>query len=83
MYLTRDLEEAGRYAERSTGEPDARYGLLASSGTQTFCPSTAWTPLPATKRVKLARWYNEPAGIRSRAVALQEVVTEFGCQGSS
>jgi DUF2075 family protein len=83
MYLTRDLNAARSYAwERYADEPDARYGLLASARTQTYLPKygvdTSW---PATKRVKLARWYNEPRGHPQSCCELKDVVTEFGCQG--
>lgn len=84
MYLTRDLDDAKRYAREryAEDEVDARYGLLASARTQTYLPKygvdTSW---PATKRVKLARWYNEPVGHPQSCCALTDVVTEFGCQG--
>lgn len=83
LYLTRDLDEAKDYVRaRYAGEINARYGLLASARTQTFLPKygvdSSW---PATKRVKLARWYNEPAGHPQSCCALEDVVTEFGCQG--
>lgn len=83
MYLTRDLDAAKEYAwERYAGQPEARYGLLASSRTQTYLPrfgvDTTW---PATKRVKLARWYNEPLSHPQSCCQLVDVVTEFGCQG--
>lgn len=83
LYLTRDLDEAKAYVRsRYAGAEEKRYGLLASSRTQSFLPKygvdTSW---PATKRVKLARWYNEPAGHPQSCCALEDVVTEFGCQG--
>lgn len=83
IYLTRDLAEAKAYVRsRYEDDVDARYGLLASARTQTFLPKygvdSSW---PATKRVKLARWYNEPAGHPQSCCALEDVVTEFGCQG--
>jgi hypothetical protein len=83
LYLTRDLDDAKTYArERYEAEPDARFGLLASSRTQSFLPrfgvDSSW---PATKRVKLARWYNEGRGHPQSCCALEDVVTEFGCQG--
>ncbi len=64
LYVTRDLERAKAYArERYAGEPGARYGLLASSRAQTLLPRFGVdNSFPATKKVKLARWYNEPAG---------------------
>ena len=83
MYLTRDLESAKQYArDRYDGDTDARYGMLASSRTQSFLPKfnvdTSW---PATKRVKFSKWYNASAGEAGSCCELSDVVTEFGCQG--
>ena len=83
MYLTRDLEAAKSYVHERYGEaPEARYGLLASARSQGFLPrfgvDSSWV---ATRKVKLARWYNEPAGDPASCCALTDVVTEFGCQG--
>jgi hypothetical protein len=83
LYVTRDLDAAKTYArDRYAEEPDARYGLLASSRSQRFLPPFGIdSSFPATKRVRLARWYNEGAGHPRSCCALEEVVTEFGCQG--
>lgn len=83
LYITRDLALAKSYArERYAAEPGARYGLLASSRAQTLLPKFGVdSSFPATKQVKLARWYNEPAGHPQSCCALKDVVTEFGCQG--
>jgi DUF2075 family protein len=83
LHVTRDLQVAKGYAwQRYASDPEARYGLLASARTQSFLPrhgvDTSW---PATKRVKLARWYNESRGHPQSCCQLEEVVTEFGCQG--
>lgn len=83
LYLTRDLDEAKEYIrQRYSGDPDARYGLVASSRTQNFLPrfgvDTSW---PATKRVKFAAWYNNPPGEGGSGCNFEDVVTEFGCQG--
>lgn len=83
LYLTRDLDEAksyvlGRYQE----DPEARYGIIASSRTQSYLPKfgvdTSW---PTTKKVKTARWYNNPRGELGSGCNLEDVVTEFACQG--
>ncbi len=83
MYLTRDLEEAKTYLRHLyVGQPDKRYGLLASARSQNHLPKFGVdSSFPATKRVKLARWYNEPFGHPQSCCALKDVVTEFGCQG--
>ena len=66
------------YAE----EPEKRYGLLASARSQSYLPKFGVdSSFPATKKVKLARWYNEGRGHPRSCCQLEEVVTEFGCQG--
>lgn len=83
MYLTRNLEDAKSYLRSLyEGQPEKRYGLLASARSQGHLPKYGIdSSFPATKRVKLARWYNEPLGHPQSCCALHEVVTEFGCQG--
>jgi Uncharacterized conserved protein (DUF2075) len=83
MYVTRNLDDARTYLRNLYSDyPDARYGLLASSRSQGHLPKFGVdSSFPATKRVKLARWYNEGYGHPQSCCALQEVVTEFGCQG--
>jgi hypothetical protein len=83
MYLTRDLEEAKAYLRHLyVGQPEKRYGLLASARSQNHLPKFGVdSSFPATKRVKLARWYNEAFGHPQSCCALKDVVTEFGCQG--
>lgn len=83
LYLTRDLDDARSYAwSRYQDQPEARYGLIASARSANFLPKfgvdSSW---PATKKVKLARWYNEPLGHPQSCCELKDVVTEFGCQG--
>jgi hypothetical protein len=83
LYVTRSLEDARGYVwERYQDQPESRYGLLASARTQSYLPKFGVdTSFPATKRVKLARWYNEPRGHPQSCCQLEDVVTEFGCQG--
>ena len=83
MYLTRDLDEARTYLRKLyVGQPGKRYGLLASARSQGHLPKFGVdSSFPATKKVKLARWYNEPFGHPQSCCALKDVVTEFGCQG--
>jgi DUF2075 family protein len=83
LYLTRDLEEAKSYVlGRYEDDPEARYGIIASSRTQSFLPKfgidTSW---PGTRRVKTARWYNQARGEAGSGCNFEEVVTEFACQG--
>jgi hypothetical protein len=83
LYLTRSLDEARSYAwTRYLDDPEKRYGLVASARSQTFLPRYGVdSSFPATKKVKLARWYNEPRGHPQSCCELVDVVTEFGCQG--
>lgn len=83
IYVTRDLEEAKGYvALRYEEDPEARYGIVASSKTQSFLPKhgvdTSW---PATQRVKYSQWFNSGPGEPGSCCNFEEVVTEFGCQG--
>jgi DUF2075 family protein len=83
MYFTRDLQAAKSYVvDRYAGDEDARFGVLASSRTQRFLPEhgvdSSW---PATKKVNFGHWYNRPRGEPRAGGNLDEVVTEFGCQG--
>jgi DUF2075 family protein len=82
MYLTRDLDEARRYVRaRYEGDTDKRYGLISSSHARSlpkFGVDNSW---PATSRLKVARWYNDPPGKESSCCALEATVTEFSCQG--
>jgi hypothetical protein len=83
LYITRDLERARQYLwSRYADQTDARYGLLASARSQGHLPK--WgvdSSFPATKKVRVARWYNEPHGHPQSCCALNDVVTEFACQG--
>lgn len=83
MYVTRSLPEAKRYIiDRYTDDPQRRVGILASSRTQRFLPqfgvASDW---PSTKKVNFAYWYNRDRGEPRAGGNLEEVVTEFGCQG--
>ncbi len=84
LRATRDLEVAKRYLrDRYANNPDARFGLLASSR-DTLLPrfgvNNEWN---ATKRVRQGPWFcegdDDPLGQSCRS--LRECVTEFGCQG--
>jgi len=83
LYLTRNLAEAKSYVlSRYEGDFAARYGILASSRTQSFLPKYAVdSSYPATKKVKFANWYNNGPGEIGSGCNFEEVVTEFGCQG--
>jgi hypothetical protein len=82
MYLTRDLNEARRYViDRYEGEPDATYGLLASSHAKLLPRHGVDNSFMATSRMNIAKWFNAPKDDPKSATALVQPVTEFGCQG--
>jgi DUF2075 family protein len=83
LYVTRDLEQAKRYVvSRYEADPDARYGILASSKSDRILKHFGIdSSFPATKRVRIAPWYNTGRGNPQSGCELSSVVTEFGCQG--
>ena len=84
LRITRDLGAAKAYLrERYADNPDARFGLVASSRDRDlprFGVANGWN---ATKNVRKGPWFcdgdEEPFGRSGRA--LRDCVTEFGCQG--
>ncbi len=82
IYLTRDIDEAKRYARlRYEGEPSRRYGLLASSHAKTLVDFGIDNSYQATNRMNIAKWYNLSSEDLKSSNALIQPVTEFSCQG--
>lgn len=83
MYLTRDIDDAKRYLEeRYQGDLQARYGMIASSKSHKLLAKyRIYSDFMATKNVRIAKWFNEPKGNQQSCCDLNDVVTEFGCQG--
>ena len=82
IYLTRDLEEAKRYARlRYADEPSRRYGLLASSHAKKLVGFGVDNSYQATSTMNIAKWYNLSGDDPKSSNALSQPVTEFGCQG--
>ena len=82
IHLTRDLDEAKRFIRLLyTGEPGKRYGILASSKDTSLPKYGILNGFQDTNRIKYARWYNNQTGEEGSSNNLQDVVTEFGCQG--
>ena len=82
--VTRDLETAKRYLRtRYTDDPDARFGLIASSKDRDLERFGVPNDFQSTKRVQAGPWFAEgeddPRGRSCRE--LRDCVTEFGCQG--
>jgi hypothetical protein len=82
MRLTRDLSEAKDYlAARYRGQPQALFGLLASSHATNLVPLGIANDFQSTKRVRIAQWFNAPADDPHSGCALAQPATEFMCQG--
>jgi hypothetical protein len=62
-------------------EPAKRFGILASSKDTCLPKYGILNGFQDTKRIKYARWYNNPTGEIGSSNNLEDVVTEFGCQG--
>lgn len=83
LYVSRDFNAAKDYVvSRYASDPDARYGILASSKSERLLSRFGIdSSFPATKRVKIAPWYNTGRDNPLSGCSLSSVVTEFGCQG--
>jgi hypothetical protein len=82
IYLTRDLDEAKRYARlRYDGEPSRRYGFLASSHAKKLVGFGVDNSYQATSTMNVAKWYNASNDDPKSSNSLRQPVTEFGCQG--
>lgn len=82
--VTRDLGEAKKYLrQRYASDPNARYGLIASSKDRELVRFGVPNDYQSTKRVQNGPWFAEgdddPRGRSCRE--LRACVTEFGCQG--
>jgi Uncharacterized conserved protein (DUF2075) len=82
--ITRDLESAKRYLrDRYVGDPEARYGVIASSKDRDLPHFGVMNDFQSTKRVQNGPWFAEgdddPRGRSCRE--MRTCVTEFGCQG--
>ena len=82
IFITRDIDEAKSYVrDRFKGESSKRFGILASSKDQVLPNYGIQNGFHQTKQVKNAKWYNANLGEQGSCCNLEEVVTEFGCQG--
>ena len=82
IFITRDLSEAKDYVTaRFDGESSKRYGIIASSKDRVLPNYGIANGFHETKQVKNAKWYNSNLGEPGSCCNLEEVVTEFGCQG--
>ncbi|MEM6838382.1 MAG: DNA/RNA helicase domain-containing protein [Cyanobacteria bacterium P01_C01_bin.120] len=81
-YLTRDLDVAKQYCrDRYGDQPDKRYGMVASSRAKNLTAHGVANDYKSTLRVNAGPWYIDPPNSPRSCCALEQVVTEFGCQG--
>jgi hypothetical protein len=82
IFVTRDLDLAKEYLKkRYEGQSESRYGILASSKDKHLPSLGILNGFLDTRLVKNAKWYNNPPGEKGSCCNLEEVVTEFACQG--
>lgn len=85
IYLTRDLDAARIYVRsRFLGEPDRRYGLLASShdkALRKLNPPIDNGYQATTRLMNYGRWFNGDLSDPKSCMHLEQPITEFGCQG--
>ena len=82
IYITRDLDAAREYVRRRfAGETQRRYGLLASSRAKNLESYGIDPGFQATRRVKIARWFNDGLESPEGGCHLDTVITQFQCQG--
>lgn len=82
--LTRNLDTAKDYLRvRYADDPQARFGLVASSKDKALTQFGVRNDFQSTKRVKFGPWYGEPEdSVTGRSCRqLEDCVTEFGAQG--
>jgi DUF2075 family protein len=82
LWATRDLALAKDYLRRRYSEqPDARYGLLASSRDKLLHEYGIDNTWQGTQAVRLGPWYSDGEESPASCRKLEKCVTEFGAQG--
>lgn len=82
FWVTEHFNLAAQYLhDRYENQPEARYGVLASSKDKTLVNHGIMNDFQSTKRLKYGPWYSNGRGEEHSCCNLQEVVTEFGSQG--
>ena len=84
LRMTRSLDVAKEYLrERYAPDPDARYGIVASSRDKALESFGVRNDFRSTSLVRMGPWYADPEdAYQSRSCRLlRDCVTEFGAQG--
>lgn len=82
LYITRNLEKAKAYVrKRYHDAEDKRFGLIASSKARNLPKYGVNNSFQYTRRLREGPWYNDPPSSPDSCCQLDEVATEFACQG--
>ncbi len=82
LRMTRDLDQARAYfPRRFDGEPEARYGLVASSRDKSLRRLGIFNDYLSTSRIRLGPWYGDGDESDLSCRHLQDCITEFQAQG--
>lgn len=82
LRITRDLDVAKTYlSDRYAENPDARFGMVASSKDKSLVNFGVLNDFQATKRVKKGPWYGDGGSSPFSCRQLTSCMTEFGAQG--
>jgi Uncharacterized conserved protein (DUF2075) len=82
LRITRELETAKTYLrDRYTENPDARFGIVASSKDKSLVTFGVFNDFQSTKRVKKGPWYGDGDSSPLSCRQLSSCMTEFGAQG--
>ncbi len=82
LWVTRDIEKGRAYLrERFGGEPERRYGLLASSKDKLLIHHGVDNSFQTTKRLRRGPWFCEGEVHPDSCRHLESVATEFDAQG--
>ena len=82
LLITRDLDEAKRYArERYAEDPEARFGLVASARDKDLEAHGISKMSNLAKHGELGRFFADGDESEGSCRALSKAVTEFDCQG--
>lgn len=82
LRLTRSLDVAKSYLrDRYAENPDARFGIIASSKDRDLGAFGIPNDFQATKQVRMGPWYGDDGSSLHSCRQLTSCVTEFGAQG--
>ncbi|MBL9119947.1 MAG: DUF2075 domain-containing protein [Phycisphaerae bacterium] len=84
LRMVRELEVGQQYLrDRFSNDPEARFGIVASSRDRDLKRFRVYNDFQSTKRIRVGRWFgaSETTGGRDSCCSFEQCVTEFQCQG--